>query len=289
MPRIRTIKPEMWADEKLAPLAPIHRLVFVGLISQADDGGRLVDQVRLLDGLLFPMTEESCADSLEILAELGLITRYTAPSGQRLIQISGWTKHQKVDRPSKHQLPPPPCDTPPSRDPRETLATGSRDPISPTLDLGPRTNDLGPGTDDLDRGGSSSSLLERVVEEVGEEARADVVALDRRFPLEESANGRRGGTNGFFVLAALDAPSWRPYPPELRRQLQRRFLQELIHRVDRHINRPFLDRVLAEDVPRWAQEVTALSPGARPRALGLHPRVTETLARLNLAEASETA
>ena len=61
------IKPEFWQDEKLAPLTPVDRLVFLGLISQADDAGRLVDSVRMLDGLLFPYTDDSSVESLETL------------------------------------------------------------------------------------------------------------------------------------------------------------------------------------------------------------------------------
>lgn len=114
MARIRTFKPEFWGDEKLSPLPPIHRLVFLGLISQADDAGRLVDNVRTLDGLLFPETKDSCADSLAILAELERIVRYRSPSGQRLIQIRNWEEHQKVKNPSPYVLPAPPKeDSPP--------------------------------------------------------------------------------------------------------------------------------------------------------------------------------
>ena len=100
MARIRTIKPEFWQDEKLAPLDPLTRLVFLGLISQADDAGRLVDSVRLLDGLLFPMTDDTCADALVKLNELGVIERGVTASGQRVIQIVGWEKHQKVEKPN---------------------------------------------------------------------------------------------------------------------------------------------------------------------------------------------
>jgi len=52
MRRIRTIKPEMFEDEKLSKLPPITRFVFVGLISLADDYGRLVDNVKQIDGLI---------------------------------------------------------------------------------------------------------------------------------------------------------------------------------------------------------------------------------------------
>lgn len=154
MPRIRTIKPEFWADEKLAPLPVIDRLVFLGLVSMADDAGRLIDSVRQIDGMLFPFTEDTCGPSLETLARLSRIRRYTSESGQRLIQIEGWERHQKIDNPSRYTLPAPPqkaVAAEPIPQPRETLATTSRDPSVPILDLGPTTYDLRPGSVDLPR------------------------------------------------------------------------------------------------------------------------------------------
>ncbi len=151
MARIRTLKPEFWPDEKLAPLDPIHRLVFLGLISQADDAGRLVDSVRLLNGLLFPCTEDDCGESLETLARLSRIVRYWSESGQRLIQVANWTRHQRVDNPSKYNLPgPTPEDlelqglTDPSLEPRESLARTARDPSVPIIDPIPSTTTSSP-------------------------------------------------------------------------------------------------------------------------------------------------
>lgn len=39
-PRIRSIKPEMWQDEDFGLLDPEAQLLFIGLISHADDHGR---------------------------------------------------------------------------------------------------------------------------------------------------------------------------------------------------------------------------------------------------------
>lgn len=100
MARIRTIKPEFWGDEKLAPLSPLTRLTFLGLISQADDAGRLLDSEKRLDGLLFPMTNDSCAKALVELSLSGRIRRGTTESGQRVIQIANWRHHQKIDKPN---------------------------------------------------------------------------------------------------------------------------------------------------------------------------------------------
>jgi hypothetical protein len=160
MARIRTIKPEFWTDEKLSLLDPLVRLVYLGLISQADDAGRLLDNVKLLDGMLFPNTDDSCRDALDTLARLSRVSRYRTSNGQSIIQIVKWEQHQKVDNPSKHVLPGPehavlvqppvpPKDTPSPRNPRETLATLSRDPSVTTLDHGPRITDHGPTTVEL--------------------------------------------------------------------------------------------------------------------------------------------
>jgi len=157
--RIRTIKPEFWQDEKLAPLEPIHRLVFLGLISQADDAGRLVDNVRLIDGLLFPNTDHSSRESIEILSRIGRIIRYTSDSGQALMQITNWELHQKVVNPSKYTLPAPMPedyesqeDTGASIEPIESLNTSSIDPKLSTNDQRPTTNDH--GSKEKPRGGA---------------------------------------------------------------------------------------------------------------------------------------
>lgn len=145
--RIRTIKPEFWGDEKLAPLDPLTRLVFLGLISMADDAGRLLDNVKSIDGFLFPETDDTSRVALDTLARLSRISRYTVASGARIIQVANWPKHQKVDKPSTYVLPPETVATP-SRDSGETLDESSRS------DLGPRTVEHGPTT--LDRGGGSA-------------------------------------------------------------------------------------------------------------------------------------
>lgn len=162
MARIRTMKPEFWQDEKLSLLDPLTRLVFLGLVSMADDAGRLVDNVKLIDGMLFPNTDDTCRDALDTLARLSRIIRYRSASGQSLIQLAKWTEHQKVDKPSRHVLPGPDTavmvqpvvpqadDTAAaqssresSRESRESLARLSRS------DLVPRTGDHGPRTEEV--------------------------------------------------------------------------------------------------------------------------------------------
>lgn len=99
MARIRTIKPEFWGDEKLAPLSPITRLVFLGLISMADDKGRLGDNLKRIDAFIFPETSETCRGSLDELSVIGRIRRGVTASGQSIIELTNW-HHQKIERPN---------------------------------------------------------------------------------------------------------------------------------------------------------------------------------------------
>lgn len=105
--RIRTIKPEFWADEKLAPLDPATRLVFLGLISMADDTGRLLDNLKKIDAFIYPFSEDSAAASLDTLTALGRLRRGWTENGQRVIEIVGFLRHQKIDRPNYRGCLPP--------------------------------------------------------------------------------------------------------------------------------------------------------------------------------------
>jgi hypothetical protein len=99
MPRIRTIKPEFWSDEKLAPLEPIDRLAFLGLISMADDFGRVHGNVKVIDAFVFPECSRTVRESLAKLSRLGRIRCGKSSSGKQIIQILNWSKHQRVDKP----------------------------------------------------------------------------------------------------------------------------------------------------------------------------------------------
>jgi len=99
MARIRTIKPEFWQDEKLGPMSPTDRLVFLGLVSLADDCGRLLDNVKWIDAQIFPYTDDTARESMTRLEHLQRIARGQTKSGQRVIQIVNW-HHQKIERPN---------------------------------------------------------------------------------------------------------------------------------------------------------------------------------------------
>lgn len=145
MGRIRTIKPEFPVSRTIGNLSRDARLLFISLWTIVDDSGRFHAHPRVLTGALYPYD----VDALELLpgwlAELereGCIEQYQV-GGTPYLVITNWSKHQKIDRPSKSRFPHPDDD---SRDTREP-SRDSREPSSTDLgpkDLGPK--DLGPRT-----------------------------------------------------------------------------------------------------------------------------------------------
>lgn len=135
--RIRTVKPEWLEDEKMVFASSDARVLSVGLILLADDHGNGRGNPTWLQAQIFPGMKdprEFFLASRELI-RMGFVTFYEA-SGQTYFAILNWTKHQRVDKPSKPRVPGPregkPIknieETAPSRDPRETLLTTSRDP-----------------------------------------------------------------------------------------------------------------------------------------------------------------
>ena len=114
MARIRTIKPIMWASEKLGKLSILARLTFVGMISLADDAGRGRGAIPFLRGNIHPyapdVTDESLGMAVVELHKSGILVFYEV-LGCRYYAIMGW-QHQKIDHPSPSEIPPPPASEP---------------------------------------------------------------------------------------------------------------------------------------------------------------------------------
>lgn len=110
--RIRSIKPEFWRSEDISNLPLEVRLLFIGLWSYVDDNGVGIDDHRHIAADLFALDDDPSqarAFVREGLARLTghfLIDRYTV-GGRHLIFISGWDKHQRIDKPAKPRFPRP--------------------------------------------------------------------------------------------------------------------------------------------------------------------------------------
>ncbi len=111
MGRIRTVKPELFESGTLAACSRDARLVFVGLLTIADDHGRLKDLPKKLVGELFPhdddVTPVVLSSWLDELENVDSIRRYSS-GGDSFIYLPMWEQHQKISHRSPSRLPDPP-------------------------------------------------------------------------------------------------------------------------------------------------------------------------------------
>ncbi len=110
MARIRTIKPSFFKSDDVSVLPMRARLTWIGLWTQCDDQGRTKDHLRLIKADVWPLDNVSLADieeDLSTLAAHGRIVRYEV-DGQRFLEVTNWSEHQKINRPTPSKIPPPP-------------------------------------------------------------------------------------------------------------------------------------------------------------------------------------
>lgn len=110
MSRIRSIKPEFFFDEELADLSAMHRLLFIGLWTQADREGRMEDRPRRIKAAVFPYEDADIEQMLSDLARGNFIIRYEA-GGESYIAVRTFGEHQRPHtREAESIIPPPPLD-----------------------------------------------------------------------------------------------------------------------------------------------------------------------------------
>lgn len=115
MPRIRSIHPEMWQDDRFVSWPRDLRLFYIGMWCFLDDAGRCEDSPRTLRLHVFPddsdITNEVVKGWLETLEGEGRIHRYighTFNKGKALLHVPTFEKYQRPDHPSI-RLDFPPC------------------------------------------------------------------------------------------------------------------------------------------------------------------------------------
>jgi hypothetical protein len=112
MKRYRTIKRDLWSDEKVFRVSIGARLLFIGLFSTADDHGLLQAAPLVLKGNIYAYDETTYSQIAGWLVELhqaGLIRLYGTP-GMPFAQVINFGKHQ-----NQRTIQPPTCPTPGSR------------------------------------------------------------------------------------------------------------------------------------------------------------------------------
>jgi hypothetical protein len=104
MPRIRSIKPEFWDDEKLSGLSYQSRLLFIAIWNFADDLGTVRGNPVWLKNKIFPF--DDTLRLVEFSKWLDALTkaRFLVPiayKGESYLSIRSFKAHQKIDKPSK--------------------------------------------------------------------------------------------------------------------------------------------------------------------------------------------
>ena len=109
MPRIRTIKPEFWSDEKLATVSEATLLVAIGLLNLADDEGYFNANPKLIDAFIFPLRESSMSThgAISELTNIGYIEVFKCLKNEKDIGlVKNFLTHQVISRPTASKLAP---------------------------------------------------------------------------------------------------------------------------------------------------------------------------------------
>jgi len=111
MARKRMISPEIWESQDFSQLSDLAKIVFISLFSHADDAGRGRADPTYRKSSTFPDDEgRRVADIKSALSEIArsMSVQFYSVNGIEFYFMSSWERWQKIDKPSKSKLPPPP-------------------------------------------------------------------------------------------------------------------------------------------------------------------------------------
>jgi len=107
------IKPGIWTNFELGTLPIPARLLFIGLISLADDEGRGRAEARLLRASFFAfddITVDEVVQCMDMLDRAHFIYRWVDARGREYYVLPTWKRHQRIDRPRPSEIELPPFD-----------------------------------------------------------------------------------------------------------------------------------------------------------------------------------
>ena len=110
MARKRMIDPNIWQSEDFSKLSTLAKLVFIGMFSNADDGGRGRANPVYLKSILFPYDDGMRVIDIE--KSLSEISAYLSVTlydhdGNKYYQLENWGKWQRVEKAQPSQFPAP--------------------------------------------------------------------------------------------------------------------------------------------------------------------------------------
>jgi len=110
--RKRMLSPEMWDDKDFNKLSYLARLLFIGLITVADDEGRLPANCQFLKNNIFGYDKISIKKVEKLCQELTKSmknVRFYTIKGEKFCQLLAWERHQylRKDRMRTSNIPSP--------------------------------------------------------------------------------------------------------------------------------------------------------------------------------------
>ena len=109
-PRIRSVKPEHPQDERVGRLSDRAYRVWMGFFTLADDEGRFRALPSAIIGQVFPyasVTPAKLRAAMEEIEASRMVVFYEV-DGTPYGAFRRWRKHQRIDKPTPSDLPPPP-------------------------------------------------------------------------------------------------------------------------------------------------------------------------------------
>ncbi len=110
MARKRFLTPDIWSDAFFVKLSPHERLLFIGMITLADDEGRLRAAPAYLKGEVFPedcVTEAKVRQLRDRITALNRSVHLYKVAGMEYIQLRNWPRYQRPSHPTPSRLPAP--------------------------------------------------------------------------------------------------------------------------------------------------------------------------------------
>lgn len=111
MARKRLISPEIWESQSFGELTILAKILFIGMISQADDDGKGILSAQFLKSRILPYNKAiRIADVDKALKEIGhkTSTIYYEVYGKKYYIFENWQKWQMINCPTPSKLPDPP-------------------------------------------------------------------------------------------------------------------------------------------------------------------------------------
>jgi len=102
------IDPSIWADEDFGNLSESAMILFMGIISNADDEGRLPGNSLYLTSTILPYKGYNIKQATtirdEVLSKMKSVILYEV-DGKEYIQLKNWASYQAINRPTESKYP----------------------------------------------------------------------------------------------------------------------------------------------------------------------------------------